>query len=148
VFSSEASPNTPSGFGNAFAKFNKMVNEANKNLGDDEAKNISFASMLRHSKLIQLGDASAKVLEGHINEVVGDDLYIDFGGKFHAVCQTPLKNGREYVRGAKVRLRINELELSTKFLGASKEITLREADAVMLGIIRTPFRKINLNCKV
>ena len=48
---------------------------------------------------------------------------------------------RDYVRGDKVRLRINELELSTKFLGASKEITLREADAVILGVIRTPTRK-------
>jgi len=48
---------------------------------------------------------------------------------------------REYVRGAKVRLRINELELSSKFLGANKEITLREADGILLGIIRTPLRK-------
>lgn len=38
-----------------------------------------------------------------------------------------------YVRGAKVKLRLNAVELSTKFLGANSEITLREADAVLLG---------------
>ncbi len=48
---------------------------------------------------------------------------------------------RDYVRGSKVRLRLQELELSSKFLGASQEITLREADALLLGILRTSIRK-------
>lgn len=43
---------------------------------------------------------------------------------------------RDYVRGAKVRVRIDDLELSSKFLGANREITLREADGVLLGVNR------------
>ncbi len=34
-----------------------------------------------------------------------------------------------------VKVQLNQLELSTKFLGASKEITLKEADVNLIGLI-------------
>ena len=39
-----------------------------------------------------------------------------------------------YTRGTEVRLLIKELELSKTFLGYDREITLMEADAVLLGL--------------
>ena len=54
-----------------------------------EPSNKSFATLLRESKLMQLGEFTGSVLVGEVFDVHGDDLYIDFGGKFHCVCPKP-----------------------------------------------------------
>lgn len=43
-----------------------------------------------------------------------------------------------YVRGAEVKLKIKELELSSRFLGEEKDLTILEADCILLGLISTP----------
>lgn len=51
--------------------------------------NLTFAQMFRRSKFVALGDLEGKDLVGRIFDTVGDDLYIDYGGKFNAVCKRP-----------------------------------------------------------
>lgn len=49
----------------------------------------TFAQMFRKSKFVSLGNLENKILIGKIFDIVGDDLYIDYGGKFNAVCKRP-----------------------------------------------------------
>ena len=54
-----------------------------------ESETETFASLLRNSKLIQVGNPVGKTVIGKIRHETNDDLYIDFGHKFMCVCPKP-----------------------------------------------------------
>lgn len=82
-------------FAKAFEKFEKMVEESKDTKKSPEnVDNEMFPTLLRYSTYIQMGDPEAKIVVGRIEDIVNDDLYIDFGCKFNAVCNLPKVNQR------------------------------------------------------
>ena len=108
----------------------------------------TFASLVRNCKFTMMGDPVGKEVVGRIYHVVEEDLYIDFGYKFGCVCRVPREGRRNFIRGtevggncnishqwhSQVRLRVNSLELSKRFLGYDQDLSLLEADCTLLGL--------------
>ncbi|KAG7199540.1 hypothetical protein KM043_014151 [Ampulex compressa] len=123
------------GFAKSYEKFS-IINELLKSTTAE--KPPTFPSLLRNSALMDLGDPEGKYVHGNIVDIVGDDLYIDFGWKFNCVCPRPKVDPTLYVRGAKVLLLVKSLELSSKFLGAKKDLTILEADCILVSLLSSP----------
>ena len=124
----------------AYQKFHEILKpkpEAQAVEKKPDVEDVSFATLLRQSKLMQLGDPRGKIVTGTVERVIGEDLYIDFGWKFQCVCKRPAIGGNAYQIGTKVRVMIRSLELSTRFLGATSDLTLLEADCQLLGLLQS-----------
>ncbi|XP_067666418.1 small ribosomal subunit protein bS1m-like [Haliotis asinina] len=126
------------GFARAMGKITEEQIRINTREHEEiDSQDETFASILRKSKLMQIGDPSNRVVAATIMETVGDDLYIDFGCKFHCVCEKAKLNPEKYHRGVAVKLQVRDLEMTSAFLGSDKHITLQEADSVLKGLRRT-----------
>lgn len=107
---------------------------------DTQTEEESFHQLLENSRLLTSGGISPigqKVL-GEIIAVVENDLYIDFGGKFHGVVKRPERNGERFVKGVKVDVILKDLEVTHHFLGEPKDSSLLEADIELVGLANAP----------
>ena len=59
---------------------------------------MTFAQMFKQSQFVNLGDLKNKFIIGKIVDVVGDDLYIDYGGKFNCVCKIPVNTEKSLLK--------------------------------------------------
>ncbi|CAH8488526.1 unnamed protein product [Schistosoma turkestanicum] len=117
------------------SSFLKEMNISKLLSGHPKGPEKSFATLLRYSPFIQLGDFKSRELIGVVIDNVNDtDLYIDFGGKFHCVCPQPAS--QFYPRGSLVRIRLKSPELTDKFMINTKGVSIFEADATLLGPYR------------
>jgi hypothetical protein len=74
--------------------------------------------MFCQSKFVQLGGLKGRLLS---RSIVDDDLYIDFGGKIHAVVQRPQTKQRDqYTIVTIVSICLQSWEMAARFLGASR----------------------------
>ncbi|KAM3728931.1 28S ribosomal protein S28 [Dirofilaria immitis] len=131
ISDSQAVPSTSSAISS-----NEEQQYSGKLMSEDEIKqdHKRFAELFRRSKFVQLGDFEGRIVIGEIVRRIMNDLYIDMGLKFNAVCKAPMMKNESYIIGAKVLLRLHDPELSELFLGSTKELTLLEADATLLGL--------------
>ena len=74
-------------------------------------------------------------MRGAVVAGAGGKAYVDFGCKFHAVVSLPAEAGSQdsYRRGSKVQVRVRSLELTDHFIGDSRDTTLLEAEAELIG---------------
>jgi len=103
---------------------------------EQEAKEPSFYHLLRNSNFVKLGSLkrAPKTVVGKIVRRIDGDLYIEFGGKFKTVCKLPRTKSYLYVVGTEVLVALHDLEMTSRYLGAVRDITLLEADATLIGL--------------
>lgn len=88
---------------------------------------LTFGEIFRNSKFVQTASPVGKKVRGEIIAVVNDNVYVDFGCKFHAVVAVP--QAKPEFKGRKVEVLVHDLEITDHFLGDSKDTSLLEAEA-------------------
>ena len=56
---------------------------------DSEVEDTTFETLFKNSDFVKMGSGKNTKIRGTVFEVHDEHLYIDFGGKFHGVCDIP-----------------------------------------------------------
>lgn len=93
----------------------------------------SFKELFKETRFAKAVDPIGSKVKGEVIAIVDGNLYVDFGCKFHAV--TPIPEGKErlYKEGSEVIIRLEDLEATCHFQGNSKDTSLLEAQAALVG---------------
>lgn len=95
----------------------------------------NFETLFENSQFVRIMNPVGKRVKGEVIAVVGDNLYVDFGCKFHAVVKRPEGEKKLYSKDTSVVLLVKSLELTDHFLGDSKHTSLLEAEAELIGLL-------------
>ena len=95
----------------------------------------NFETLFENSQFARVMNPIGKRVQGEVFAVVGENLYVDFGCKFHAVVKAPDEERESYHKGTTVVLLVKSLELTDHFLGDSKHTSLLEAEAELIGLL-------------
>ena len=98
-------------------------------------KHVTFETLFKASKYVDMLDPVGKVVDGRIIAVDGPNLYIDFGSKFHGVAIKPYRFSERYVKGTRVKVLIKDLEVGMHFLGSNTDTSLLESSIEIVGLL-------------
>ena len=100
-------------------------------------KEESFEDIFRKSNFVAAGDPlQGPNVRGTVMAIVDGNMYVDFGGKFHAVVGTPKQRKAAYQVGTQVVVHVKNVEMTAHFLGDSKDTSLLEAEAELVGLVQ------------
>ena len=100
-----------------------------------KSNEATFEQLFKASKFVDILDPVGKIVDGKIIAVDGPNLYVDFGGKFHGVAIKPYKFSERYIKGARVKVLIKDLEVGMHFLGSNTDTSLLEASIEIIGLL-------------
>lgn len=97
----------------------------------------TFQYLFENSQFVKATDPKEKELlvEAEIIAVEGDKVYVDFGGKFHAVVTCPEAQRERCHSGGKVLITLQDYEMTKHFIGDTKHNSLLEAEAKFVRLV-------------
>lgn len=78
---------------NCLKMFSRTLNSSSSSAVEEDK---CFGKMFKETAFAKLGRPYGKIVDGKIIHIVKDDLYIDFGWKFHAVVKRPSNKSYRY----------------------------------------------------
>ena len=115
--------------------WNRTLTTAQKQYEQVDNEQLTFEDLFKASKFVDMLDPVGKIVDGKIIAVDGPNLYIDFGGKFHGVAIRPHRLSERYIKGARVKVLVKDLEVSMHFLGSNTDTSLLEASIEIVGLL-------------